>query len=236
MDQDFQVFDFYRIFIGDAPITYLLEIIFRTVIMYSYTVFLLRILGKRGMGQLSTLELAIIISFGSAAGDPMLAADMPILHGMVAITTITFLQIGLERLINKNKKIEVLMEGSPNLLVDNGLIQWDCMNKDNLSKEDLFRSLREKEVEHLGQINKAFFETTGRISVQFHPPKKVKPGLSVLPESEVPHAAILETDTPVKIAGDYSCINCGNVKSFKQKENTPKCNRCEGTAWIEATA
>jgi len=40
--------------------------------MYAYTVFLLRILGKRGMGQLSMLELAIIISFGSAVGDPIL--------------------------------------------------------------------------------------------------------------------------------------------------------------------
>jgi uncharacterized membrane protein YcaP (DUF421 family) len=66
MDDTFKPFDFHRIFLGDAPLLFLLEIVFRTLIMYSYTVLLLRFLDKRGMGQLSMLELAIIISFGSA--------------------------------------------------------------------------------------------------------------------------------------------------------------------------
>src|SRR5689334_11916681 len=149
MDKNFEVFDFHRIFVGDAPLTFLLEIVFRTIIMYSYTVVLLRILGKRGMGQLSSLELAIIISFGSAVGDPMVGANTPIVHGMVAITVITFLQIWIERLINRNKKVEALMEGTPNLVVDNGIVKLDCLVKDNLSKEDLFRALRVKDVEHL---------------------------------------------------------------------------------------
>ncbi len=74
------------------------------------------------------------------------------------------------------------MEGTPDLIVNNGIIQWKCLKRDNLSKEDLFRSLRAKDVEHLGQIEKAFFETTGLVSVNFLSPKKVKPGLPVLPE------------------------------------------------------
>src|SRR3954470_23634218 len=106
MDKNFHVFDFHRIFLGDLPIYFLLEIVFRTLIMYSYTIILLRILGKRGMGQLSTLEVAIIICFGSAVGDPMLGAEVPILHGMVAITVVAFFQIYVERLINKNRKVE----------------------------------------------------------------------------------------------------------------------------------
>jgi len=71
LDSTFKVFDFHRIFVGDTPPLFLLEIVFRTLIMYAYTVALLRVLGKRGMGQLSMLELAIIIAFGSAVGDPM---------------------------------------------------------------------------------------------------------------------------------------------------------------------
>ena len=55
--------------------------------MYAYTIFLLRVLGKRGMGQLSTLELAIIISIGSAVGDPMIGVDIPIVHGLLVVTT-----------------------------------------------------------------------------------------------------------------------------------------------------
>lgn len=234
MEQDFEVFDFHRIFIGDAPATYLLEIIFRTIIMYGYTILLLRILGKRGMGQLSTLELAIIISFGSAVGDPMIVEDMPILYGMVAITTVTLFQIGLEYLINKNKKVEAFMEGMPNLAVDNGLIQVNNLAKDNLSKEDLFRALRSKDVEHLGQVKKAFFETSGQVSVMFQAPKNVKPGLSVLPESEIPLASILHTEDLIEKPGYYCCINCGNVKSFNKGEQLSNCTFCTGEEWTKA--
>ena len=188
MEEDFTVFDFHRIFIGDAPSLFLLEIVFRTFIMYAYTVFLLRILGKREMGQLSVLELAIIISFGSAVGDPMIGADMPILYGLVAITSVAIFQIGLESLINKNKRMEVLMEGTPNLVVENGRINTESLGKNKISKEDLFRALRGKDVEHLGQVKKAFFETTGQISVYFNSPKQIKPGLTVEPENEFPDA------------------------------------------------
>ena len=234
MTPDFQVFDFHRIFIGNAPLTFLLEIVFRTIIMYGYTIFLLRVLGKRGMGQLSTLELAIIISFGTAVGDPMIEAETPILYGMVAVTVITTLQIGLERLINKNKKVEAFMEGAPNLVVNQGVIQWDCLVKDNLSKEDLFRSLRAKDVEHLGQINKAFFETSGQISVLYQSPKQVKPGLSVLPENEQNPDKILRKGVPVKEAGLYCCYNCGNLRSLSQIQPVPSCQVCKSSEWVAA--
>ncbi len=81
---------------------FLVKIVFRTVIMYGYSILLLRILGKRGMGQFSGLELAIIICFGSAVGDPMIGADIPIIYGIVAITTVAVLQISMEKIINKS--------------------------------------------------------------------------------------------------------------------------------------
>jgi uncharacterized membrane protein YcaP (DUF421 family) len=235
MDSTFRVFDFHRIFVGDAPLSFLLEIVFRTLIMYTYTVVLLRILGKRGMGQLSMLELAIIISFGSAVGDPMVGADMPILHGIVAITAVTIFQIGLERLINKNRKVEALLEGTPDLIIEDGVIQWESMIRDNLSREDLFRSLRAKDVEHLGQIQKAFFETSGTVSVFFQPPRKVKPGLSILPEETIPPETILAPPMKAIRACVYSCFNCGHIKTMKQEQPFGTCNVCKQDRWIEAT-
>lgn len=234
MDNSFEVFDFHRIFLGDAPPLFLLEIIFRTFIMYAYTVFLLRILGKREMGQLSVLELAIIISFGSAVGDPMIGADIPILYGMVAITSVAIFQIVLEKLINKNKHVEKFMEGNPCLVVEDGAIQYDGLKKDNLSKEDLFRALRVKEVEHLGQVNKAFSETNGEISVLFNSPKRIKPGLSILPENDIPDSLKIKKHMMIKEAGHYCCTNCGEVKMFEEKEKASTCAVCDGEEWIKA--
>lgn len=234
MDSTFRVFDFHRIFIGDAPLIFLLEIVFRTLIMYTYAVMLLRILGKRGMGQLSMLELAIIISFGSAVGDPMVGADFPILHGIVAITAVTIFQIGLERFINRNRKIEVLLEGKPDLIIDEGVIQWECMKRDNLSKEDLFRSLRSKDVEHLGQVQKAFFETSGAVSVFFQSPKKVKPGLSLIPEEMIKEDEILMSSIPSPLDGTYCCMYCGFVKHLSIGSHFPVCPVCKGERWVKA--
>lgn len=236
MEEDFKVFDFHRIFLGDLPPSFLLEIVFRTIVMYTYTTMLLRILGKRGMGQLSVLEVAIIISFGSAVGDPMVGAEMPILHGMVAITVVAIFQVTLERLINRNKKIESIMEGDPNLIVDDGLIRWECLDTDNLSKEDLFRSLRGKDVEHLGQIRKAFFETSGQVSVLFHSPRHIKPGLSVIPENEIDPEDILKKSMRAEKGGNYCCMDCGNLKSFRKRELIPVCEICSGERWLKAVS
>lgn len=232
--EDFQVFDFRRIFVGDLPISFLLEIIFRTVIMYCYTIFLLRILGKRGMGQLSSLELAIIISFGSAVGDPMVGADSPILHGMVAITAVAILQIYLERFINKNKKVEAYLEGQPKLVVLDGLIQWECMEKENLSKEDLFRSLRLKDVEHLGQVHKALFEISGQVSVMFQHPKNITAGLSILPDDYVSQVTMYNNGENVTSERHYSCVNCGNSKLFKNQDTFTQCEVCKTEVWVKA--
>lgn len=93
----FKILDWHRMFIGDGPPVFLLKIIFRTVSMYVYTIFLLRILGKRSIGQLPTLELAIIIYFGSAVGNLVIGKDIPMVYGMVAITAVAFLQVGFEQ-------------------------------------------------------------------------------------------------------------------------------------------
>jgi len=230
MEHSFKPFDFHRIFLGDAPTLFLLEIVFRTLIMYCYTVFLLRILGKRGMGQLSMLELAIIISFGSAVGDPMVGAEIPIVYGVVAITFVTIFQILLERFINRNRKIESLMEGSPNLVVSEGVINWDCMKRDNISKEDLFRALRGKDVQHLGEVKKAFFETSGAVSIFWQAAGKVKPGLPVLPDELFTKEEIIDTGDSVK-DGIYACMDCGHTTKAGERSYLPDCPLCKGQRW-----
>jgi len=232
--KEVDIFDFHRIFLGDAPTLFLAEIVVRTVIMYAYTILLLRFLGKRSMGQLSTLELAIIICFGSAVGDPMMGIDVPILHGLVVITTVALLQTGMEWIINKNKRIEVLMEGKADCLVDGGIIRYKSLSANNLSHEDLFRALRNREVEHLGQLNKAFFETSGLISVHFHPPKKIRPGLNIMPEEFIDQK---DHKTAGSITGSktsYSCINCGFTRQFREGETLSSCPVCHSEKWLKS--
>lgn len=232
MEHDY-AFDLHRIFFGDAPYPFLLEILFRTVIMYAYTIFLLRLLGKRGMGQLSTLELAIIISFGSAVGDPMMGVDIPIIHGLLVVTTVALLQIGMEKVINKHKKLENIMEGTPDCLVDRGVINLENLKNNELSHEDLLRSLRSSQVDHLGQINKAIFETSGVISVLFLPPKDIRPGLSVLPQELIPSDWFINPESELDPENNYSCNNCGFTIRPAKKINL-RCKNCGAECWVRS--
>lgn len=226
--------DFHKLFLGDSPPSFLLEIIIRTAIMYGYTIMLLRFLGKRGMGQISTLEVAIIVCFGSAVGDPMIEADMPLLYGIVSVTTISFLQIGMESVINRHKKLEEIMEGKAECIVDDGIIDLEILKRNNLSHEDLFRSLRNSEVEHLGQVKRVLYETSGQISVFFHSPKQVKPGLSVMPSELIPEQEILTDLNIADNEGLYACTNCGNTKFYKTGKNFGKCRNCDCANWMKA--
>lgn len=233
MDQ-FQVFDFHRIFLGDAPAGFLLEIVFRTVIMYTYAVALLRILGKRSMGQLSTLEVAIIISFGSAIGDPMMGADIPILHGIVAVTVVALLQIGLEYVINSNKKLEAVMEGQPDCLVREGIILVDQLKKSNMSHQDLFRSLRLEGIEHLGLVKYAFFETSGSISVLRQHPVHAKHGLPLMPDDPAVTLPQYTSDDDIPENHHYSCMNCGLTLLLEKHTRFPYCPGCQEQRWTSA--
>lgn len=126
------------------------------------------------------------------------------------------------------------MEGEPNLIVNDGVIQWGCMKEDNISKEDLFRSLRAQDVDHLGQIKKAFFETSGNVSVMFQPPKKIRPGLSILPETAITEESIHRTGERSLENGDYSCMECGSTIKKKSNEVFPSCPVCSNKRWIKA--
>jgi len=187
------------------------------------------------MGQLSSLEVAIIICFGSAVGDPMMQLQVPILYGITAVTTIAILQLWMERIINKHKKLEEVMEGKAECLVDNGLISLEVLRKNNLSHEDLFRSLRNSEVEHLGQVKKAFFETSGQLSVMFNSPKQTKAGLSVMPLEMVPEKSILKSSSTVEKEGLYSCTNCGYTRQYNKDQNFDLCDKCRCENWLPST-
>jgi uncharacterized membrane protein YcaP (DUF421 family) len=230
----FRTFDFHRIFFGDLPYGFLLEIVFRTAVMYGYTIILLRLLGKRSMGQLSTLELAIIICFGSAVGDPMMGKDIPIVHGMVVITTVAILQSAAEWIINRNKKLEAFMEGRPDCLVKDGMIINTSLNKNSLSHEDLYRFLRSKDIEHLGQVKNAFFETSGLVSVWCFPKSEMVPGLGIIPEEHVAEERIRSAGTAVSSAGHFSCTHCGYTRYMTSGRDFPVCPKCSGEEWVSA--
>ena len=130
--------DFGRMFFGDEPPLFLVEVALRTTIIFVYTLFLLRVLGKRGVAQLSLFEVTIIIGLGSAVGDPMFQADVPLVHAMLVIAIIVALYRLFMTFVRRSERFERFAEGEPSNVLSEGHIELEALARERISQEELF--------------------------------------------------------------------------------------------------
>ena len=165
MESNIQPFDWQRMFLGDLPLLFILEIIFRTLVMYSYMLLVARYIGKRGIAQITPFEFIIVIILGSAAGDPMFYPDVPLIYGIVVLTTVVVLEKLMEYISNKSKSVETFIESKPTLVVNNGKIVNKALELEKVSRDELLMQLRMKGVLYIDNVKKAYLEPSGKLSV-----------------------------------------------------------------------
>ncbi|MFD1871164.1 DUF421 domain-containing protein [Hymenobacter bucti] len=215
----------------DAPLSFLLEIVLRSVVMFLLTVGALRISGKRGVRQLSLFEFALILVLGSAAGDATLYHDTPLLHAVAVFVVIIAMYVLFNYLIDKNPRVERLLEGVPELIIAEGEIDLPAFTKASLTGQELCGQLRQLQVEHLGQVRRLYIEATGEISVFFFEPEHERPGLPIWPELYQHPLHELPT------AGAHACHACATVRELPAGPvpgQCPRCGRADG--WLPACA
>ncbi|SNC74664.1 Uncharacterized membrane protein YcaP, DUF421 family [Hymenobacter gelipurpurascens] len=226
---DITPFDWNRIlFSDDAPPLFLLEVALRCVATYLLMLGALRVTGRRGVRQLSIFELSIILGLGSAAGDAMLYHDTPLLYAAVVFAVVTALYLLFNWLTEKFPGFSDWLEGKPVLLVADGQIQLKNFRSQNLTQKELFGELRQLQVEHLGQVRRAYIEATGNMSIYFFEEQEpVRPGLPIWPER------VAETHRRAEEAGRHACACCGHVQELP-RGGTAKCPVCQEEEWVPA--
>lgn len=214
--------------LGQEEWSFLLEIILRTFIMFLTIIIGLRILGKRGVKQLSLFELVVIIGLGSAAGDPMFYKEVGIASSVVVFMVIILLYSMVTYLIGKSQVFEKLLEGKSICLIEEGEFSIENFKKENLGSDEFFAELRLKGISQLGQIERAIEEVSGEISVFYFEDEKVQYGLPIMPGSLENSFKTISTE------GFYSCIFCGYTEE-KNVGNAGKCCKCKKDKWVEAS-
>lgn len=223
-------FDWHRIlWTADAPPTFLLEVGFRCVATYVLLLAALRVTGRRGVRQLSIFELSIILALGSAAGDTMFYHDTPLLPVAVVFAVVSALYWFFNRLTEWFPRFSDWLEGTPVLLVEEGRINMKNLNNLNLTQKELFGELRQQQVEHLGQVRRAYMEATGNLSAYFYAPAEAPPGLPIWPE------ALATAQHRVAAAGLHACCKCGHAQELARGE-AATCPQCPGTEWVPVCA
>ncbi len=221
------LFDWERLLIGEGiPYSFLLEVLLRSIVMFMVILLVLRLMGKRGIRQLSIFELAIIISLGSAAGDPMFYEDVALIPAIAVFVIVMTLYKGITYLSGRFEKIEKIVEGKPVKLIEDGIIHYENFRNESLAYDELFSELRLKQVDHLGQVRAAYLETSGELSIFYFEDHDVKWGLPILPD------LLDNTREEVDATKVYACKLCG----FTQDTITggPVCHHCGKSSWIMA--
>jgi uncharacterized membrane protein YcaP (DUF421 family) len=221
-------FNWKELLMGSEEWSFLMETAFRTLIMFSVVLIGLTILGKRGVKQLSVFELVVIIGLGSAAGDPMFYKDVGLLPAFIVFTIVISLYVLVTYFVGKNKKFEHLLEGKPDLLINEGAFAIENFKKEALGQDEFFAELRLKGVSHLGQVQTAIIETNGGVSIFFYPEEKVKYGLPIMPDS-------LEKQVKkISVADHYACTFCGYTEKI-EPASKHACSKCKKNLWVKAS-
>lgn len=142
-----------------------LIIFWRTIIFYTIMHIIFRIMGKREIGELSVLDLVVFIMMGELAVISIEQHDIPLMHGIIPILTLTFVQILLAFISLKSRKFRLFVEGEPAVIIRNGKIDEKMMKKLRYNFDDLLMQLRIKDVHNIADVKYAILETTGDLSV-----------------------------------------------------------------------
>lgn len=137
----------------------------RTAILYLLVVLIIRIMGKHQIGQLQPFELVITIMISELAAVPMQDTDIPLLHGIIPILTLLFIQISLSLLTLKNERARRIICGGPSILIEKGKINQAELTRLRYNLSDLLEQLRLKDMPNIADVEYAILETSGKLSI-----------------------------------------------------------------------
>lgn len=142
------------------------EFVVRGVVVYTFLIILLRMTGKRQIGQLSPFDLVLLLIISNAVQNSMNAGDNSLIGGLISATSLVAINYLLGLLTFKSKKLEDIVEGRPQILVHEGQIFEDIMYDAKLTRQELDSTLRQLGFFDLNDVKLAILENNGKVTVQ----------------------------------------------------------------------
>lgn len=141
------------------------EVVLRTAVVYLFVVTALRLSGKREVGQMSVLELVVILVISDAVQNSMVGDNTSVWGGLVAVTTLLALDFGLKALTRRSRRLREAVEGEPRLLVRDGRLLGRAVRDEGLEEAEVRAAIRSHGLADIEDVRLAVLETDGSISV-----------------------------------------------------------------------
>lgn len=183
---------------------------FRAIVLYLVVLIVMRLMGKREIGQLQPFELAISIMIADLASIPMTEIGIPIFNGIVPILGLLVMHLVISVINLKSLKAREIICGKPSILIYRGKINEKELKKERFTINELEERLRGNNVINLGDVEYAILETSGQVTVIQKPEKRntIPEDFNITPEYEgIPYDLVVDGKVMTKnlkeIGKDY---------------------------------
>ena len=167
----------------------------RTVILYILVLVIMRMMGKREIGQLQPFELAIAIMIADLASIPMANIGIPIFSGIIPILALLMMHLIISNINLKSINMRKVICGKPTILIYRGKIDEKALKKEKFTINELQERLRGNNVFNIGDVEYAILETSGQITVIQKPDKRttIPADFNIIPEYEgIPYDLVID--------------------------------------------
>ena len=141
------------------------EFIVRGVIVYAFLILILRVTGKRQVGQLAPFDLVLLLVLSNAVQNSMNGGDNSLLGGLISATTLIVINYLVGFLTFRSKRAEEIIEGRPMVLIHNGKLFEDVMARAQLTHHELNSALRQAGCDCVAEVHCAILENNGSVTV-----------------------------------------------------------------------
>ena len=143
----------------------MVTVLLRTVIIYLTLIAVMRLMGKRQIGELEISDLATTFLISEIASLPITDTELPLSHALIPIIALLTLEVIISVMLSRFPKIKPLFRTSPSTLIKDGVISQKAMRDARISFDELFSELRQQGVDDISHIKYAILEQNGNITV-----------------------------------------------------------------------
>lgn len=199
----------------------------RSIIIYLFVLVVIRLMGKRQVGEMQPFELVITLIIADLACIPMSELAVPLVHGIVPIFSLLLLHFFICVLARKNMKIRYLISGRPAIVVTPSGIDYKELKKLNMTLDDLIELMRGCDVFAVDEIAYAIIETNGKMCVIPKSPNlpvtredmNIKAQISALPVNIIMDGKVMNENIKLTGIDDKfieTVLKKANAKSVKE--------------------
>lgn len=165
----------------------MLIVFVRTLILYTVIVVLLRLMGKRQIGQLQPSELVVALVIADLAAVPMSEVGIPLINGIIPIVTLFIMEELLSYICLKSEKARGIISGKPSIFIEKGRIIEEELRRARYNLNELLEQLRLKNFTDIESIDYAILETSGQLSVIQKAEEKpvTRKDMNIVPQPQV---------------------------------------------------